>query len=144
MILRDKDANTAWSAASDGTLEERVYYCQNWRGDVSVVIEDDADMVEWVKYSAYGVPFGLPLGDVDSDGDLDSTDVTAIQTWGANPYDVRADLDLSGAISPGDGTAASNASPITLGWGKLSDRGNRKGYAGYELDPVWFHSSAEL
>lgn len=30
----------------------------------------------------------------------------------------------------------SNASPITLGWGNLSDRGNRKGNAGYELDPV--------
>lgn len=51
----DKDANPdgigTWSAASDGTLEERVYYCQNWRGDVSVVVEDEADMVECVKYS---------------------------------------------------------------------------------------------
>ncbi len=61
----DKDANpdgvATWSAASDGTLEERVYYCQNWRGDVSVVVEDEADMVEWVKYSAYDVPFGRPI-----------------------------------------------------------------------------------
>ena len=29
VILCDKDANSAWSAASDCTLEERVYYCQN-------------------------------------------------------------------------------------------------------------------
>lgn len=144
MILRDKDANTAWSAASDGTLEERVYYCQNWRGDVSVVIEDDAEMVEWVKYSAYGKPFGLPLGDVDSDGDLDTADAVAIATWGGNPYDVRADLNLDGVIDSTDTTLAVNAAPITLGWGNLSDRGNRKGYGGYELDPVWFHSSAEL
>ena len=45
VILRDKDANTNWEDASDGTLEERVYYCQNWRGNVSVLIEDDGDMV---------------------------------------------------------------------------------------------------
>lgn len=30
-------------------------------------------MVEWLKYSSYGVPFGLPKGDTDSDGDLGST-----------------------------------------------------------------------
>ena len=136
IILRDKDADTAWSAASDGTLEERVYYCQNWRGDVSVVIEDDAEMVEWVKYSSYGIPFGLPKGDQDSDGDLDTTDVLAIANWGDNPYDVRADLDLDGDVDLTDATLANNASPITLGWGNLSDRGNRKGYGGYELDPV--------
>ncbi|MDQ7013773.1 MAG: hypothetical protein Q9O74_07750 [Planctomycetota bacterium] len=27
MILRDRDANTAWESQADGTLEERVYYC---------------------------------------------------------------------------------------------------------------------
>ncbi|MCH8314975.1 MAG: RHS repeat protein, partial [Planctomycetes bacterium] len=37
VILRDKDADTNWEDASDGTLEERIYYCQNWRGDVSVL-----------------------------------------------------------------------------------------------------------
>ncbi len=136
VILRDKDASTNWEDASDGTLEERVYYCQNWRGDVSVVIEDDADMVEWVKYSSYGIPFGLPKGDQDSDGDLDTTDVIVIANWGANPYDVRADLDLNGVINFTDATLANNAFPITLGWGNLSERGNRKGYGGYELDPV--------
>ncbi len=30
-------------------------------------------MVEWVKYSADGVPFGLPTGDSESHGDLGST-----------------------------------------------------------------------
>ncbi len=75
-------------------------------------------------------------GDQDSDGDLDSADVTAIQGWFPSPYDVRADLDLDGGVTASDATLASNASPITLGWGNLSDRGNRKGYGGYELDPV--------
>ncbi len=136
VVLRDKDANTAWTAESDGTLEQRIYYCHNWRGDISVLIEDDGDMVEWIKYSAYGKPFGLPKGDQDSDGDLDSTDVNAITGWGGNPYDVRADLDLDGDIDIADGIFANNASPITLGWGNLSNVGNRKGYAGYEFDDV--------
>ncbi len=29
VVLRDRDANTAWEDEADGTLEERVYYCQN-------------------------------------------------------------------------------------------------------------------
>ena len=70
MILRDKDANTAWSAASDGVLEERIYSCHNWRGDLSVVITDAGKMVEWVKYSAYGIPFGLPKGSWSACGRL--------------------------------------------------------------------------
>ncbi|MCH8151435.1 MAG: RHS repeat-associated core domain-containing protein [Planctomycetes bacterium] len=136
VVLRDKDANTAWSAASDGTLEERIYYCHNWRGDVSVLITDTGnEMVEWVKYSSYGVPFGLPKGDTDSDGDLDTTDYAQIGTWiQAAQYDVRGDLDLDGDVDTTDRTMANNALPITLGWGVLSDLGNRKGYAGYELD----------
>lgn len=63
-MLRDEDANPdgvgTWSAASDGTLEERLYYCQNWRGDVVALIDDTADQVEQARYSAYGVSFGLP------------------------------------------------------------------------------------
>jgi hypothetical protein len=31
VVLRDKDANTSWTSAADGTLEERRYYNQNWR-----------------------------------------------------------------------------------------------------------------
>ena len=139
MIMRDKDANTAWSAASDGTLEERVYYCQNWRGDVVALIDDSADQVEQDRYSAYGVPFGLPAGDADSDGDVDIGDVIQIQTWiTAGAYDVRGDLNLDGNVDATDKTAATNNVGTTLGWGNLSipGVGNRKGYAGYELDPV--------
>ena len=135
VVLRDKDANNAWSAASDAILEERIYYCHNWRGDVVALIDDTADQVEQVRYSSYGVPFGLPMGDTDGDGDLDSTDVTQINTWyQASQYDVRGDLDLDGDVDGTDHTNAGNAKPITLGWGVLSDVGNRKGYAGYELD----------
>ena len=124
VILRDKDADTAWSAASDGTLEERVYYCQNWRGDVSVIIEDDAEMVEWVKYSSYGIPFGLPKGDQDSDGDLDTTDVIAIASWGDNPYDVRADLDLDGDVDVTDAVLDTMLAPSAAGDEKKKTHNN--------------------
>ncbi len=139
MILRDKDANTAWIAASDGTLDERVYSSQNWRGDRVALIDDSADLVEEDRYSANGVPFGLPAGDADSDGDVDSADLTQIQTWIDGPtYDVRGDLDLDGDVDATDKTAATNNQGTTLGWGNLSASGvdNRKGYGGYELDPV--------
>ena len=46
--FREDDADTDWTAASDGTLEERIYDVQNWRGDV----------------------VDLPAGDVDLDGDV--------------------------------------------------------------------------
>ena len=53
-----------------------------------------------IRYSSYGVPFGLPAGDADSDGDCDngdSTDTNQIQTWIDTPsYDMRGDIDLDG------------------------------------------------
>ncbi|MDX2146601.1 MAG: hypothetical protein SFZ23_03685 [Planctomycetota bacterium] len=34
VVLRDRDINSGWRAAGDGTLEERLYYCQNYASDV--------------------------------------------------------------------------------------------------------------
>ncbi|MEX2219388.1 MAG: RHS repeat-associated core domain-containing protein, partial [Phycisphaerales bacterium] len=137
VILRDKDANTAWEAASDGTLEERRYYCQNWRADVSAVLTDVGKLVESVKYSSYGVAFGLPTGDTDSDGDYDATDEGAI---GGGGYNVLEDADLDGDNDAADATFAYGVKGgyQTLGRGTLSSTAveNRKGYAGYELDSM--------
>ncbi|MBI3817947.1 MAG: hypothetical protein HY286_04590 [Planctomycetes bacterium] len=96
----------------------------------------DGKMKEWIKYSAYGIPFAMPAGDTDSDGDCDSTDVGQILTWkNAGHYDVRGDLDLDGDVDATDrSTAIANFQGTTLGWGVLSNVGNRKGYAGYERD----------
>ncbi|MBL1217204.1 MAG: hypothetical protein D8M59_06870 [Planctomycetes bacterium] len=106
VILRDKDANSGWTSAADGTLEERRYLCQNseggWRADVSAIVTSGGYMVEWAKYSPYGIPFGLPGADTDSDGDCDATDITQIQTWidaGGGTYDVRGDVDLDLSLS---------------------------------------------
>ena len=141
VVLRDKDANTARTDASDGTLENRVYYCQNWRGDVSALVTATGKMVEWVKYSAYGVPFGMPSGDADSDGDFDSADQTAIQGLiDTSSYEVRADQDLDGDVDTGDKIG----SFMSLGMGKLSGSTNTHGLRGWHRATVvgeWYFAS---
>jgi RHS repeat-associated protein len=135
VIMRDKDANTAWATASgDGVLEERRVYCQNWRGDVSALITDTGKMVEWVKYSAYGVAMAIPCGDVDGDMDWDATDSAAI----TGTLDARKDCNLDGTVSAADVTQANSITGgyQTLGRTVMSSTAvaNRKGYAGYEND----------
>ncbi|MFG0331704.1 MAG: hypothetical protein ACF8PN_17600 [Phycisphaerales bacterium] len=75
ILTRDRDDTNGLhpTGSTDGTLEERRYLCQNWRADVVAIVTDTAQMVEWDKYSSYGVPFGLPAGDADSDADCNST-----------------------------------------------------------------------
>jgi len=134
VILRYKDANTAWTSASDGTLEEKRYYAQNWRGDVVAIVSSAGAMYEWVKYSPYGIPFGMPAADTESDGDCDATDITQIQTWiNGSAYDVRGDLDLDGDVDTTDkSTAQGSFQGIALGAHMLSNVGSRKGFTGHE------------
>ena len=123
-----------------GRSRERRYDCQNWRADVSAILTDEGSMVEWVKYSAYGVPFGLPAGDTDSDGDYDTDDKTRITS---GTYDVRKDVNLDGVADADDITQANavTGGNHALGRGVLSAGGpggavgNRRGYAGYEYAP---------
>ena len=146
VILRDRDVKNGWTGLSEGTREERLYYCQNWRADVSAILTDTGKMVEWVKYSAYGVPYSLPAGDTDSDGDWDATDDSAIS--GSGSYDVRQDADLSGKVDSNDIT---HANSITGGYQTLGRWllgadiiGNRRGYAGYEFDPTFVGNKRSL
>ncbi|MCK4873242.1 MAG: hypothetical protein KAS72_10995 [Phycisphaerales bacterium] len=138
IICRDKDANTDWDAEADGTLEERVYYFHNYRGDVAALLTDDGKMLEWVQYSSYGVPFGQPAGDIDSDGDCDASDAMAIAVIiMAEGYDVRADLDLDGDVDAADQSLLTGTFlGVTLGRGALSnpDVQNFFGYTGHRHD----------
>ncbi|MEQ1735128.1 MAG: hypothetical protein ABL886_01700, partial [Rhodoglobus sp.] len=103
VVCRDKDANTAWTSASDATLEERVFYCQNWRADVSAIVSASGGILEGAKYSAYGMPFGMPGGDADGDGDCDTADAVQVQAWITGAvYNVKGDLDLDGDVDSSD------------------------------------------
>jgi YD repeat-containing protein len=83
VILRDSVSNS-WTAVGASTLSKTLYYCQNWRADVVVMLDVASTvttLVQNVRYSAYGVPFGIPYGDVDSDGDCDGGDDTQVSSW---------------------------------------------------------------
>lgn len=130
-ILRDKDTT------NNGTLDERVYYCQNWRGDVVAIVGSAGQQIEQIRYSPYGVPFGLPAGDANGDGAANVTDATQIGIWSSTGYDVRGDLDLDGDVDSGD-LAAFNSGPSgeSLGRGSptRSDVENHRTFGGYEWD----------
>ena len=137
VVLRDRDTNGGggWTGASDGTLEARHYYAQNWRADVSGIFDHTGAVLEWVKYSAYGVPHLLTPGDHDKSGEVDKDDETAFNAdYGTG--NLRADLDEDGDVDTDDQAlfVASFNKTTPGGRWKLSaeDVGNRKGYAGYE------------
>jgi len=141
-VLRDKDDNTAWTTACDGTLEQRTFYLNNWRGDVVGLVTSTGYQAESVRYSAYGTPFGYPGGDCDADGAADSADATVISGWiSGSTYDVRGDLDLDGDVDSTDSTLfAASYSGTTTGRGVLSSGGNQVGYAGM----LWFGNGQYL
>jgi RHS repeat-associated protein len=139
VILRDRDANTDWTEASDGTLEERIYYCQTggWRADVSVVLTSGGPMsgcgLERAKYLACGRVCGMPAGDLNGNGINDIDDATDLMNLiSVGGYRVAADLNLDGKANAAD---LSSFSWGSMGWGTLSLAGNRFGYAGYQHAP---------
>jgi hypothetical protein len=105
LILRERDNYTSstpnpMTSASDGTLEERRYFCQNWRADVVAVTKSDGTPIEYVRYSAYGEPTVYPVADLNMDGVVNSTDSTLwsdllYSTSNASVY-ADSDLDFDG------------------------------------------------
>jgi RHS repeat-associated protein len=152
LILRDRDDYTGgtpnpMTSASDGTLEERRYFCQNWRADVVAVTKSDGTPIEYVRYSAYGEPTVYPVADLNMDGVVNSTDSSLwsdllYSTSNASVYadtdldwDGQADWDSGGA--DGDLFYESYSANTGLsGVGRVSSPGvaSRTGYAGYQWD----------
>ena len=147
VIFRDRDADEPWTSASDGALEERRFYCQNWRADVVAVTRSDGAPWEFVRYSAYGEPTVYPVADVNRDGVVNLDDLTAFGMgtttgdFAATP-DWEPDLDFDGDIGSSADIAlfmdSYDANTGQSGEGRVSsaETGSRKGYAGYEWDPV--------
>ena len=130
VILRTTYTGTGGSVVED----KRFYYAQNWRADVSVVLDDSGVQQERIGYSPYGQPYGIAAGDTDFDGDHDATDDTAIGAWSA-AYRAYADVNLDGSINSSDATAASEHA---LGWNVLTsdDVDNKLGRAGSIQDGI--------
>jgi len=76
VLLRRRDVTNGWAGSADGIMEESTYYCQNWRSDVSVLLDASGDVMERIKYSTYGTPTSLPPGDTNSDAVANTTDST--------------------------------------------------------------------
>ena len=133
VVCRNKDADTSWNEESDGTLEERYYICHGQKG-VAVLVESGRYMGEWKRYLSYGTPIGLPGGDADSDGKVDATDASQVQSWiDASAYDVRGDVDLDGDVDSTDKYLIEEVlDGLELGYGSLSWLGDRRGFGGYE------------
>jgi len=104
VILRDRDnfsggTPNGMTDASDGTLEERRYYCQNWRADVVAVTKSNGVPIEYVRYSAYGEPTVYPVSDLNLDGVVNVADA---EIWAeldlelSNEYAYTRDIDFDG------------------------------------------------
>ncbi|MFZ2873610.1 MAG: RHS repeat-associated core domain-containing protein [Phycisphaerales bacterium] len=152
VILRDRDNYTGgtpngMTSASDGTLEERRYSCQNWRADVVAVTKADGTPLEYVRYSPYGEPTVYPVADLNMDGVVNSTDsgLWSDLIYIASNSSVYADTDLDwdGADDQASSGIDSDlfyesyaANTGLSGVGRVSSAGvaNRVGYAGYQWD----------
>jgi RHS repeat-associated protein len=135
-----------WLQAADGTLEERRFYCQNWRADVVAVTKSDGTPIEYVRYSAYGEPTAYPVADLDTDGQVTSADLTAwtdLKAGGSSASAYGLDLDFDDYYGPGEADEdlfweSYDANLGLSGKGRVSTLGvaSRVGYAGYQWDQV--------
>lgn len=106
-----------------------------------LLVKSNGFVVEHARYSSYGVPFGLSGGDADSDGDCDQGDIDQIQSWiDASGYDPLGDVNIDGVVDSSDKSAVQNHYlGAAGGMGVLSSNAaNRRGYAGYQWAQAGF------
>lgn len=100
---------------ADATMRKRLSNCQNvggGRADVSVTMTEAGRILEWFKYSAYGVVQRVPMSDDDRDGFLDIFDY---DDWDLNFSEQGS--TARGVLSQNDGSAAlTGASWSLTGW----------------------------
>jgi len=119
---------------------EQVRHNAGWRADVVAIIASDAELLEYVRYSSYGVPTSYPKGDYDLDGDVDASDTTALGNFIAGAGGWNLDFNRDGNTDGDDTTEhAAYRTGYTGGSGgrgvqSRSALRNRLGYAGYQWD----------
>ena len=127
LILRDRVADASspeyWAVTTaEEPRPERHYSCSDSRLSVVALI----GLAEQYRYSATGMPYGIPLGDVNSNGEVeivggvivDKNVIAEIEQEAA--YQVRADLDLDGLVDSADIAIADAAAGAALGRGMFS------------------------
>ena len=155
VVTRERDDGpTGWGENAKGptlwAIASRQFLLQNWRADVVRATDSAGSVTDRIRYSAYGEPVrwspfdvaGGGVADNAPDGEFDKADHTAFATAFSNG-DPQADVNGDGVVNTADETAFTNAWGFfddgPLGPGTLSrdlDAGFRRGYAGYEFDPV--------
>jgi hypothetical protein len=131
-LLRTRDSAdqdpTKWATqAPSGTHDERYYYATDSRGRPVALVSAEGKLVEQYRYSGNGMPFTIPLGDVNADGKVESKDASdpdreILDYLVGKTYEARGDLDLNGIVEPEDGAIASGANTTVGGRGTDSIR----------------------
>ncbi len=129
-IVRDRNEElsdpAAWSDDASADRLERRYYATDWQGRVVSLVTAGGVKAEDYRYSATGVPFGIPLGDVNADGKVDGGTTGADYTLAFDQedggvYDARVDLNLDGALTQFDDVAiVAGQDGVATGRGELS------------------------
>jgi RHS repeat-associated protein len=135
----------------DGTWDHEFYYATDAQFSTLALLDSAGTVHERTRYTPYGEARHSWGNDVDSDGDADSADRSAITsitvgtTIGSAGYRAECDLDRNGKIEVADATKWDNMGGATsaLASGMVSDAKdpyagspeNAIGYAGYLFNP---------
>jgi hypothetical protein len=111
-LVRDRNAALVdpdqWDQPADPDRLERRYYATDWQGRVVSMVTAAGEQAESYRYTANGVPIGIPLGDVNGDGKVElganDEDWQQAYWWENNfgAYDARLDLNLDGSNNATD------------------------------------------
>ncbi|MFN7441268.1 MAG: hypothetical protein ACK5WB_03870 [Phycisphaerales bacterium] len=131
-IVRDRNEDLVdpnrWKRAATEERLERRYYATDWQGRVVSLVTAAGEKAEDYRYSATGVPFGIPLGDVNADGKVDGGTTGADYTLAFDQedggvYDARVDLNLDQVLDSTDVAMVAGQDGVATGRGELSASG---------------------
>jgi hypothetical protein len=111
----DQDHHKWATHAGSAPHDERYYYATDSRSRPVALVSAEGKLVEQYRYSGNGMPFTIPLGDVNADGKVESKETgdpdRAIAIYlMKKPYEARADMNLDGVIDTDDETSVANSS----------------------------------